>query len=161
MIILVFLSHFVHFYTNASSSIMMKFHNLLCHQFVKNNMCYNGSYETSQLTIPFSTNLWRRKHSFFKTTFSVYIYLDGGFWEVEFGGELTPTGTRHIVLPEELLLEPAELLAGERRPVPADTVVVWGRAWSTKKQNIRINRWITIKWKWCKTMWKVHKHCQT
>ena len=51
-------------------------------------------------------------------------YLDGVFWEVELCGELAPLGPRDVVLLDELLLEPPDLLPRERRSVPTDVVHV-------------------------------------
>lgn len=44
-------------------------------------------------------------------------YLDGGFGQVERGGQLAPAGPRHVVLPVELLLQARDLFAGEGRTV--------------------------------------------
>lgn len=44
-------------------------------------------------------------------------YLDSGFGQVERSSQLAPAGTRHIVLPVELLLQARDLFSGERRAV--------------------------------------------
>lgn len=47
-----------------------------------------------------------------------WTHLDGRLWEVELSRQLAAARARHIVLFEELLLQPGELLPRERRPVP-------------------------------------------
>lgn len=49
-------------------------------------------------------------------------YLDGGFGQVERGGQLAPAGPRHVVLPVELLLQARDLFTGERRAVSAHLI---------------------------------------
>ena len=50
--------------------------------------------------------------------------LDGVFRQVELCGELAPLGPRDVVLLDELLLEPPDLLARERRAISTDVVDV-------------------------------------
>lgn len=47
-------------------------------------------------------------------------YLDGGFGQVEFGRQLAPPRTTHVILPQELPFEARHLLPREGRAVPAE-----------------------------------------
>ena len=53
-----------------------------------------------------------------------FTCLDGVFREVELRGELAPLWPRDVVLLDELLLEPPDLLARERRAISTDVVDV-------------------------------------
>ena len=46
-------------------------------------------------------------------------HLDGVLGQVELVGEFAPLGPRDVILLEELLLQPPDLLPAEGRPVPA------------------------------------------
>jgi len=50
---------------------------------------------------------------------SMRRHLDGGLWEVESGGQLSPPRSGHVVLAVELSFKSRQLISRERRPVPA------------------------------------------
>ena len=52
----------------------------------------------------------------------MFLYLDGILRQIELRGELAPLGPADVVLLDKLLLQPADLLAGEGRAVPPDVV---------------------------------------
>lgn len=54
-------------------------------------------------------------------------YFDGGFRQIQGSRQFTPPRPGHVVLPVELLLQPGDLLPGERSPVPADLVCSVGQ----------------------------------
>lgn len=60
-------------------------------------------------------------------------YLDGGFRQVECGGQLASAGPRHIILPVELLLQACDLFTGECRTVSPHLIGAGAGARATQR----------------------------